>query len=110
MRVLLDECLPRKLGRLIVGHQVTTVPQAGLAGVKNGALLAGAAGRFDVLVTVDQSFPNQQNLNAAGIALVMLVANSNSLDNLQPLVPGLLSILPTVSPGQDYRVTSPPSP
>ena len=68
MRVLLDECVPRKLSRLIVGHNVLTAPQAGLAGQKNGALLAQAAGQFDCLVTTDQGIPDQQNLQSAGIA------------------------------------------
>jgi predicted nuclease of predicted toxin-antitoxin system len=36
MKVLLDECLPRKLGRLLVGHEVTTVQEAGWSGVTNG--------------------------------------------------------------------------
>jgi hypothetical protein len=36
MKVLLDECLPRKLGRLQVGHEVTTVQEAGSSGVTNG--------------------------------------------------------------------------
>ena len=38
MRVLLDECLPRKLKRELQGHHVSTVPEMGWAGVKNGAL------------------------------------------------------------------------
>lgn len=110
MRVLLDECLPRKLGRLLAGHQVTTVPQAGLASLKSGALLARAAGRFDVLVTVDQSMPSQQNLAAAGIAVVMLDAVSNRLGDLQPLVPEILALLPAVIPGIVYRVPASATP
>jgi hypothetical protein len=110
MRVLLDECLPRKLGRLLVGHQVSTVPQAGLASLKNGALLARAAGRFDVLITIDQSLPSQQNLLAAGVAVVMLDAVSNRLDALTPLVPEILTMLPSVVTGQIYRIPAPAKP
>jgi hypothetical protein len=106
MRVLLDECLPRKLSRLLVGHQVTTVPQAGLAGLKNGALLAGAAGRFDVLITIDQSMPDQQNLRAAKIGLIMLVAMSNRMEHVAPLVPKILAALPSVIPGQVHRISA----
>ncbi len=43
MRILLDEDLPRRLGSLLVGHDVSTVPRCGWAGVKNGKLLALAA-------------------------------------------------------------------
>lgn len=43
MRVLIDECLPRPLKGEITGHEVMTVPEAGWAGTKNGALLRLAA-------------------------------------------------------------------
>ncbi len=36
MKVLLDECLPRKLSRFLVGHEVSTVQHVGWAGVVNG--------------------------------------------------------------------------
>ena len=54
MRVLLDECLPRELATELPGHEVWTVPQAGWASIKNGALLRLAVTRFDVFVTIDQ--------------------------------------------------------
>jgi hypothetical protein len=47
MRLLLDECLPRQLKRELAGHDVVTVPEAGLAGLKNGALLRRASELFD---------------------------------------------------------------
>ena len=40
MRILLDEDVPRRLANLLVGHDVSTVPQSGWAGIKNGKLLA----------------------------------------------------------------------
>ncbi len=61
MRVLLDECLPRRLGGLLVGHEVATVPQAGWAGLANGRLLARIAGNNEAFVTVDQNLPAQQD-------------------------------------------------
>jgi putative addiction module component (TIGR02574 family) len=54
MRLLLDECVPKRLKRELSGHQVLTVREAGWAGFKNGALLRPAGGQFDVPVTVDQ--------------------------------------------------------
>ena len=55
MRILLDEDVPRRLASLLIGHEVTTVPQAGWAGVKNGKLLALAGSRFDLFVTMDRN-------------------------------------------------------
>jgi predicted nuclease of predicted toxin-antitoxin system len=54
MRILLDECIDRRLARDLVGYEVKTVPQMGWAGVKNGQLLSLAVREFDVFVTVDQ--------------------------------------------------------
>jgi len=38
-RVLLDECVPRKLRRELPGHDVRTVVEMGRDGTKNGALV-----------------------------------------------------------------------
>lgn len=51
MRLLLDECVARKLKRDLIGHEVMTVVEAGYGGMKNGALLRAAAEKFDVLIT-----------------------------------------------------------
>ena len=40
MKILLDECIPRKFKNRIAGDECLTVPEAGLAGKKNGELLS----------------------------------------------------------------------
>ena len=52
MRILLDECLPKRLKRDLVGHQARTVPEMGWASKKNGELLALAEPEFDVFLTI----------------------------------------------------------
>jgi len=107
MRVLLDECVPKRFGRALTGHAVRTVPQEGWAGKKNGELLAlmSAAG-FDVLLTVDQGIPHQQNLQAAGVAVIVMVSDSNQLADLLLSVPNVLAALLTVQPGDVAHVTA----
>jgi hypothetical protein len=105
MRVLLDECVPRRLGRLLVGHTVRTVPQEGWSGKKNGELLALMAGAgFDELLTVDQGIRHQQNLQAAGVAVVVMTGTTSRLADLVPLVPDVLTALGTVQPGHVVEV------
>jgi hypothetical protein len=104
MRLLLDECVPRRFRRELPGHQVRTVPEAGWAGLKNGALLRAANDSIDVLITVDQGVEHQQNLTGYTISVVVLVAPSNDLADLQPLVPALLLALATLRPGSMTRV------
>jgi len=57
MRLLFDECVSRlfKAGFAVHGHECFTVPEVGLAGKKNGELLALAEGKFDVFVTIDKT-------------------------------------------------------
>lgn len=106
MRLLLDECVPKRLGRLLAPHDVQTVQQAGWSGIKNGALLARAAESFDVFVTVDQGIWYQQNLVGLKIAVVALAARSNNIDDLKPLIPRLLDALEGARPGEVIRVVA----
>ena len=55
MKILIDECIPRKFKGCLPNHECQTVPEAGLAGKKNGELLSLAerAG-FRPLVTMDK--------------------------------------------------------
>lgn len=103
MRVLLDECLPRPFARELVGHDVQTVTRAGWSGLKNGALLATAAGSYDVVVTIDQRFAENQAFPPT-LAVITLAAPSNRIESLRPLVPALLEALATIQPGQRVRL------
>jgi predicted nuclease of predicted toxin-antitoxin system len=99
VRILLDECLPRRLARELVEHDVRTVPEMGFAGKRNGELLALAQERFDVFVTVDRNLSFQNEVHRFALAVVVLHAKSNKLSDLRPLVPELRAQLSDVVPG-----------
>jgi hypothetical protein len=105
VRVLLDEQLPRQLAPHLVGHEVTTVQQQGWAGLKNGDLLkqAETAG-LEILLTSDQNLEFQQLLRASHLFVVVLVAISNKLEDLLPIVPAALAAMADHKPGQIFRV------
>ena len=64
MKILVDECIPRKLKRSSSGHKCLTVPETGLAGTSNGELLSLAEKRgFNVFLTIDKGFGYEQNLS-----------------------------------------------
>ena len=98
MRLLLDECLPRRLKQALPGHEVTTVPEAGWAGTKNGDLLQFMAGDFDVLIAGDRGIAYQQSLGGRPFAVLLLPARSNRLADLLPLA-ALLQALEMAQPG-----------
>ena len=100
MRLLLDECVDRRLAREIRGHEVSTVSELGWAGIRNGELLVRATGRFDVFVTVDRNLAFQQSTADLSVAVVILRARTNRLVDLKPLLPTLLNRLPNVKRGE----------
>ena len=104
MRVLLDECLPRRLKGHLVGHQVITVPEAGWAGKKNGELLRAASGLVDAFITIDSNLAYQQHLADLPFVVVVISARSNRLQELLPLVPLILGALSAAQTGQVMRV------
>jgi hypothetical protein len=104
VRVLLDECVPRKLKGELPGHDVRTVPEMGWAGSKNGDLLLLAAGRFDVFLTVDRRMRREHDFVALNLALVVLKAMRNDIDVLRQLMPEVRAVLPLVQPGQVREV------
>ncbi|HVQ75663.1 MAG TPA: hypothetical protein VMT79_09015 [Candidatus Binatia bacterium] len=79
MRILLDESLPRTFVRLLPEHDVRTVAAMGWTGKRNGELLELAAADF-------------------GAVPFVLVAPTNRIDSLRPLIPTLLQALQTLAP------------
>lgn len=100
MRLLLDECVPRPLKRELRGHVVATIDQAGLKGLENGDLLKTASPDFDVLITVDKNIEYQQNPKQLPMAVLILSASSNRLEDLVPLIPGALAALDNIKLGE----------
>ena len=90
MKILLDECV--------------TVPEAGLAGKKNGYFLdlAEKAG-FEIFVTMDKGLQYQQNLGRS-IAILVLRGKSNRLADLLPLLPDLLGAMKLARKGEIRRI------
>ena len=105
MRLLLDECVPRPLKHELAGHEVSTVVDQGWSSKRNSELLKlMLAAGFEGLVTVDQNLQFQQNVAAAGVAVIVVMARTNRLKELRPLVPAILDALQRVKRGELIRV------
>jgi predicted nuclease of predicted toxin-antitoxin system len=72
MKILLDECTPHVLKRLLTGFDITTVQDLGWTGIKNGALLQLAEQHFDVLITSDQNlkYPTESCQSRTGLCSI----------------------------------------
>jgi predicted nuclease of predicted toxin-antitoxin system len=108
MRLLLDECVPRKVKFLFVagGHECETAHEVGFGSKTNGELLALAEGRFDVLITIDKNMRFQQNLSGRVISLLILRARSNDISDISPLIPDALHVLTSIKAGEVVEVGS----
>jgi PIN like domain len=105
MRILLDECAPRPLKRELTDYEMWTVVEMGWSGKKNGELLQLMSQEgFAILLTTDQNLRYQQNLQQAGVAVVILRALSNRLPDLLPLIPETRKVLNTITPGEVIEI------
>ena len=67
MRLLLDECVPKRVKDNLAGHDVSHVVEMGVVKRNVELLTLMVAERFDALLTVDQHLEFQQNVRASGI-------------------------------------------
>ena len=112
MKLLLDESVPRQLGRCFPEtFEVRTVQQMGWAGRKNGDVLKRAATHgFDAFITADQGVEYQQNPNTLPTAVLVLIASRTRVQEFLPLVPRVIDIVTENLQRRIYRITKSGSP
>jgi hypothetical protein len=99
MRVLVDECLPRFLRRVLTGHDVQTVRDCEWNGIKNGELLRLAEERFDAFLTSDKNLRYQQNLSERRLTIIELLTNRRVI--VKMILPKTIEALEAAEP-TDY--------
>ena len=104
MKVLLDHCVPKPFGRLLVGHLVRTTAHMRWDHLENGELLQTAATQYDVLVTVDKNMQFQQHGADLPMPVIALVALSNRPRDLAPLSSEVVRLLGTKLQSRVYVV------
>lgn len=108
IRILLDECLPKKLKyrieELAPDFSAKTVPEAGWASISNGKLLEKAEQEFDVFVTSDRNLSFQQSIENSKIHVILLKAPTNIYEDLLPLVKKLTPVIKAHKAGQFVEI------
>jgi hypothetical protein len=105
MRILLDECAPWPLHRLLTSHECLTVQACGWAGIQNGKLLELAETRFDIFITTDQNLRYQQNLRSRRIAIIEL--STNKLRRIANSAAMIREAIDLIKPGEYLRLEIP---
>ena len=64
MKLVIDECLPKRLLQIFREHEAWTVPQIGLAGTSDSELLNKLDAKgVNVFITIDGNIEYQQKLD-----------------------------------------------
>ena len=106
MKVLVDECVPLKLVRLLSGHEFVAALAKGWGSFKNGRLLALAESEFDIFLTCDRNIAYQQNLTGQKIAI--LAISTNHWPILKPNAAKVQAALDKIKPGEFKPLQIPP--
>jgi len=106
MKLLLDECVPRRFKSSLSTeeHQCVTAPEAGFAGKTNGELLGLAETSFDVFITLDKGFAYQKNLTGRRIAILLIRAKSTRLADLLLHAEACHTAISAIKPGEIIQV------
>jgi hypothetical protein len=98
MRILLDECVPWPMHKLLLSHDCGTAQKRGWGGLKNGDLLRLAEGEFDLFITSDQNIRYQQNL--AGRRISILELSTNDLRRIEAAADQIQAAVAAIKPGE----------
>ena len=98
MKILLDECTPHVLKKLLTGFEIKTLQDQSWSGITNGALLRLAEEHFDVFITSDQNLKYQQNLARRQLAIIQLPTNQVPL--VVKLAPRVQATLESIQTGE----------
>ena len=106
MKILLDECVSRKAKRLFEQYEVTTVPEMGFDGLKNGKLLtATEEAGFDILLTIDKNMNYQQNISKYDLILVVFDVLKSGVKYMEELMPEFENQVDSFEKGQAYLIS-----
>ena len=105
MKILLDECTPHVLKRLLSDFKIATVQDLGWTGITNGALLRLANDQFDVFITTDKNLRYQQNLTGLRLAIIQLP--TNQVPTVTSLAPAVQEVLGRIQSGEFIEISLP---
>ena len=94
MKILLDECVTKRLKKYLSEFEVFTVTELQLGGIKNGKLMAYCSeNNFDILLTIDKNLMFQQNLDKYPVTIVVLNCFTSKIEELSTFMPSFKSKL-----------------
>ena len=106
MKILLDECVTKRLKTYLRQHEVSTVTQKGWSGLKNGMLLQNAVeDNFDLLLTIDKNILYQRKVENYDIIIVVFDTPSSSIDYVSKFIPRFTEMLQSFKKRNLYLIS-----
>ncbi len=106
MKIIIDECLPKRVTQFFEKGSAFTVPQIGLSGTKDTELLNELDRReIDVFVTIDGNIEYQQQFINRKFGTVVIIAVSNRFNDLLHLKDKILKAVNSVSKGEIEHIS-----
>ena len=88
MKILLDECVTKRLKQHLKDYEVFTVTQMRWNGLKNGKLLTECVNNnFGIVLTIDKNLMFQQNLDKYPLTIVVLNSLTSKIEELVLFMP-----------------------
>jgi hypothetical protein len=88
MKILLDECVTKRLKPCLTEFEVFTVSEMSWNGVKNGKLMTLCVDNgFDLLLTIDKNLMYQQNLDKYELTIAVLNSSTSKIEELILFMP-----------------------
>ena len=105
MKILLDECVPKRLKPYLAEFEVFTVSQMKWNGIKNGKLMTLCIDNgFDLLLTIDKNMMHQQNLDKYPVTIVILNCFTSKIEELITFLPSFKSQVPVLEKHRAYII------
>jgi len=105
MKILLDECVTKKLKSYLDGFEVYTVNEMQWSEVKNGELLSLSVDKqFDIILTVDKNLIHQQKLEKYSVSIVVINSLSSKIEELELFIPSFLEQIHNLEKNKVYII------
>jgi hypothetical protein len=105
MKILLDECVTKRLKKHLTEFEIFTVTESGWSGIKNGELLTLCIENgFDILLTIDKNLMFQQNLDKLSLTIIVLNSTTSKVEELITFLPSFKSRIDTFEKFKAYLI------
>jgi len=105
MKILLDECVTKRLKTHLDTFEVFTIIELNISGIKNGKLLTYCVEHgFDILLTIDKNLIFQQNLDQYPLIIVVLDCQTSKIEELVTFLPSFKSKVKSFQKHRAYMI------